>query len=237
MLARRPPERLFNTKGGLPLSFKLLFPNACFLVLVTLIFCANATAQDMSVFGMRFGQSLSIPECPTEGYSIDYELFPNHVCYARLMIYERFGAEVFKRYDKKHPPPTLPPLGTEEVRISYPILDRPEISNTTVAAILIDGRLEGISFGTRGIADADSILEKLKAKYGASPTIVSAKVQNRLGASFNTFYALWIFPDLRVGFHSVSDTLDAGLVIIDTKKGNEWREQRLKETSKDKRPL
>jgi hypothetical protein len=205
---------------------------------VLLAVASLSLAQDMSVFGMQFGQPLTIPECPTKGsYSIDYELFPSHTCYARLMIYERFGAQAFRQYDKKHPPPVLPPLGTEEVRIEYPLGEMPEISNTTVAAILIDAKLEGISFGTRGIANADSVLAKLKAKYGQTPTLVNSKVQNRLGASFDAFYAVWISPDLRVGFHSVSETIDSGLVIIDTRKGNEWREQRLKESSKDKRRL
>ncbi len=220
------------------MSLKLVFSTAFSLIALMLLSCAIATAQDMSVFGMRFGEPLTIPECPTKGkYSIDYESFPSHTCYERLMVYKRFGTEAFRQYDKKHPPPTLPPLGTEEVRINYPLGEMPEISNTTVGAILIDARLVGISFGTRGIADANSVLERLKAKYGPSPTLVSTKVQNRLGASFDAFYALWIFPDLQVAFHSVSETVDTGLVIIDTKKGSDWREQRLKEAAKDKRPL
>src|SRR5882724_1724465 len=193
------------------MSVKLVSSTAFYLASLIMVLCATATAQDMTVFGMRFGQPLAIPECLTKGsYSIDYEPFPNQTCYERLIVYELFSAQLHKRYDKKHPPPALPPLGTEEVRIHYPVLERPEISNTTLGAILIDARLEGITFGTRGTADADSVLEKLKAKYGTSPTLISNTVQNRLGASFDAFYALWIFPDLRVGFHSVSDTLDRG---------------------------
>ena len=103
--------------------------------------------------------------------------------------------------------------------------------------VLIDTKLQGVSFGTRGIDDADAVLDRLKTKYGTPQSVVSEKVQNRLGASFDSFYALWVFSDLRVAFHSVSDSLEKGLVIIDTKKGNEWREQRLKDASKHKRPL
>lgn len=219
------------------MRLKLIFLIFCFSALVVL--CpGNSQAQDMSVFGMRFGQPLTIPECAKKDkYSLDYESFPAHTCYERLMTYERFASEVFKRYDKKHPPPSLPPLGTEEVRINYPYAERPEIANTTVGAILIDSKLEGISFGTRGLADANSVLERLKTKYGTSPTVVATKVQNRLGGSFDAFYAVWAFPDLRVGFHSVSGSLDKGLVIVDTTKGNEWREQRLKQAQKDKNPL
>jgi hypothetical protein len=220
------------------MRIKILSITLCLIAQLIVPCAAVSVPQDTTIFGMQFGQPLTIPECPTKSkYSIAYESFPNHTCYERLIIYERFAGQVYKEYDKKHLPPTLPPVGTEEVRINYPFSERPEITNTTVGAILIDAKLEGISFGTRGIVDASSVLDRLKVKYGPSPTIVNTKVQNRVGASFDAFYALWIFPTLRVGFHSVSDTVDRGTVVIDTDKGNEWREKRLKEKLKDKHPL
>lgn len=223
------------------MSLDIMFVTLC-LIAQLVEPCAAITVapgQDMTaIFGMQFGQPLTIPECPTEGkYSIEYKSFVNYICYQRLGRYGRLGVSVFKQYDKKNPPPSLPPLETEEVSINYPSSERPEITNTTVGAIIINTKLEGVSFGTRGIVDASSVLDRLKAKYGPSPTVVNTKVQNRLGASFDAFYAVWILPNLRVGFHSVSDTIDRGLVVIDTDKGNEWREKQLKERLKDKNPL
>jgi hypothetical protein len=218
------------------MCFKMLSITLCLIAQLSAAPCAGMTVpQDMTIFGMEFGQPLTIPECPTKGaYSMEYELFANHTCYERLNRYKRLGVSMFQQYDKKHLPPKLPPLSTEEVRINYPFSERPEITNTTVGAILIDAKLEGISFGTRGIVDADAVLDRLKVKYGPSPTIVNTKVQNRLGASFDAFYAVWILPNLRVGFRSVSESIDRGLVVIDTVKGDEWREKQLKE---NKHPL
>jgi len=220
------------------MCLKPIFSIASCLAVLILLSGATATAQDMSVFGMRFGQPLTIPECPATngGYRYYASSFHSQVCYERSLTI--LGLDAFKWHDKKHPPPVLPPLGTEEeVSIKFPLRETPDIANDAVYAILIDAKLEGISFVTRGIRDADLVLEKLKAKYGASPTLVNTRVQNRIGASFDAFYAIWIFPDLQAAFHSVSETLDHGLVIIDTNKGHAWREQRLKAAAKDKHPL
>ncbi len=97
--------------------------------------------------------------------------------------------------------------------------------------------LEGIGFSTLGIADGDLVLEKLKEKYGEPTAFVPSKAQNRMGASYDAFVASWVFPNLHVTFQSVTNKLDSGLVNVDTKKGRDWRDQRLKELLKDKRPL
>ncbi|CAN5164386.1 MAG: hypothetical protein ACR2GW_12635 [Pyrinomonadaceae bacterium] len=200
------------------------------LLLLLPLFCATASAQDMSIFGMRLGEPLTILECARDKHG--YRISSDSGCYKRTSIY---GYLNDKKYDKKNPPP---PLGTEHVEIHFPFSERPQIvSSVGVMALVIDSKLEGIGFNTLGITDDDSVLEKLKEKYGTPTAFIPNKVQNRMGASFEAFVASWVFPDLYVTFQSVTNKLDSGLVNIDTKKGKEHREQALKELQKDRRPL
>lgn len=196
-----------------------------------LALCSSVAAQDMTVFNMQLGTPMAIPECLQDKYLESYELYPKRTCYERVLV-----RSAIKKFDKKNPPPLL---GTEEIQIDYPYSDRPEIVSAGgfVTAIVIDTKLEGISFSTSGITDAQAVLEKLKAKYGAPTALVPQKVRTRLGGQFETFIAEWVFQDVSVVFRSVTSNLDSGLVVIDTKKGRAWRVQRLTELLRDKNPL
>ncbi len=193
-----------------------------------LLFSAQPTsAQDMKVFGIPLGQPFTIAECEPAIYG--YKGDTTSVCFDRL-------SESAKRKDKKKQ--VSEPVVNDLVKVRFPITEGPGlIAGDGFLARILDGKLEGIGFNTLGVSNADSVLKKLKEKYGSPTTLVSRKVQNRLGASFDAIEASWAFPDLYVTFDSAVYWLDSGLVNIDTKKGKEWRDNEMKNLLKDKRPL
>jgi hypothetical protein len=210
-----------------------------FWVAPLLLFCATATAQDKTVFGMRLGEVLSIPECATDKY-LRYSPVAKGAgtCYKRFLVdrvpeKKEYDEKYIKKYREEHP---RRPLGTETVTIE--ISDAPLwLVDNGVTACLIDARLEGIRFNTLGIANAELMLLRLKEKYGEPSEIVKLNAQNRVGASFPAFIATWVSPDSHVTFNSVDGSLDRGSVIIETKKGNSLRMEELKNSLKDKNPL
>jgi len=145
------------------------------------------SSPDMTVFGIRLGERLTLPECPKDASGYDLNILS--VC--------------FQRYSAKTP----------NVEIQFPIRDMPDMmSDTRLAALIIDGNIEGVSFSTRGVRSQNADLDRFTEKYGQPTKLSPAQVQNRLGAKFDTFTALWLFPELYVSFVSASTTLDEGLV-------------------------
>ena len=184
---------------------------------------SNAYADEMTVFGIPFAQNFSLPECkkglPGRKAGLDVGA-TKVVCYYR-----------WKGMDPG------PPVNTV-TSIYFPRDDAPDISkNGMVGATIIDGRLEGIGFYTRGVDDANAVLTKLTEKYGAPTTKVPHVVPSSIGASYTVFDATWIKPNIEVRFQSMYGASDTGHVSIRTPKAIE-RDNRLREEhAKDRLPL
>lgn len=184
----------------------------------------DVLATDMTVFGLKLGEKFTVPECERIG-----NFYNNNksTCYKRDSIYSN---------NKKILP--TEPIITDEVEIDFPLSEAPTMASYgTIVATIINGTLEGISFNTRGISDNEDVLVTLKEKYGKPTVLIPTKTQNRLGATFDFYIASWKFDNLDVSFFGVLTTLDKGSVQIDTKIGGKWRDKKLSEMSKDKRPL
>jgi hypothetical protein len=201
-------------------------------ILLAITLSGIAAAQDMSVFGIPLGQAFALPECEkseppssANGYRYAPRPKPRKACFislAELNIHDR-------------------------VAIDFPENERPSVTIGGgwfgIEATLIEGNVEGIKFGTFGIRNAPSVLEALTTKYGKPTDLITSKVQNGFGASFDVSTAFWVLPGpvdpkLTVVFwSSCSNKLDEGCVTIDTKKGKAWRTQKLEEKSKDRRPF
>ena len=195
------------------------FP-AVLLFCVSPISVSTVYADDMTVFGISLGQEFSLPECAKASYG--YRIGTKQVCFERLFEKEKLAG----------------PIVTDSVRIRFPLADSPAIvTGAVLIGRVIDGKLEGVGFNTIGTRNADTVLDRLKEKYGEPNVFLPRVVQNRLGASFDAFDAAWSGQNLEVHFQSVMGSLDSGLVIIDTKKGSEDRSRALKELTKDKHPL
>jgi hypothetical protein len=184
---------------------------------VAIAVTSNAVAADQTVFGIQLGEPLSLPECERTGSG--YSLLVKAVCFESLSAI-----------------PSSEEMRT--IRIRFPLNDSPNlVSGGVLLAQVIGGRLEGVGFNTAGLRNQEAALTALKQKYGEPRALVPKTVKNRLGASFETFDALWETPEIQVTFQSVASSLDSGLVNIDTRKGKEVRDRRLKELLKDRRPL
>jgi hypothetical protein len=202
-------------------------------------FRVYASAQDMTVFGMKLGEAITVPECPR--IKVPYDKSKTRydtgkiTCYQRTAVYGSLSSdgEADEKTFKKNPPP---PLVTENVVVSFAYDEKPEIVFSDATAEIIDGKLEGITFGTGGIYAADSTLKRLKDKYGDKMTLVPRVVQNQMGAAYKVSDAAWTFPNLSVTFLSVTDRLDGGVVIIKTKIAKD-REEQLRKQQRDKNPL
>lgn len=193
---------------------------AVFLFCVSQLPVSNAYAEDIIVFGIPLGQDFLLPECAKASYG--YSIGTNQACFERLFAREKQTG----------------PIVTDTVRIRFPIAESPAIvKGGELIGRVIDGKLEGVGFNTMGIQNADTVLARLKEKYGEPKELLPQVVKNRLGASFDAFDAAWSGQNIEVLFQSVSGSLDSGLVNIDTKKGSEDRRKALKELTKDKRPL
>jgi hypothetical protein len=180
-------------------------------------------APDMTVFGIPLGQRFALPECRKEKFLKSVTYLP-----ARTICFQRgYGKESQSG-----------PVLEGDISIEFPIMELPlGVTGGSLGGTIIDGSLEGVIVGTSGLSYQYIMLEKLKGKYGEPSLFLPRRVQNRLGAEFDTFTANWIFDNLIITFNGVDGSLDHGLVTIGTKKGAEYRERQLKELFKDRRPL
>lgn len=114
--------------------------------------------------------------------------------------------------------------GGPSVLVHFPVEQSPRIVKAGVlAALLVDGRVEGIGIDTPGISTAEEALQTLQAKYGEPHTLVHGSAYNRLGAKMETVTATWHLSNLTVRYESVARTFQSGLIQIDTPIGNKAR--------------
>jgi hypothetical protein len=192
------------------------------LISLLAVFCSIATATDRTVFGIALGEKFSIPECERNKYLDSYDSLPvdDKVCF------EKIGS----------PSSEIGEPGIVHVRFPHsqaPLI----IEGREMTVILLDGNPECIEFLTAGISNAEMVMEKLKEKYGEPSALVPKKVQNRFGATFDAFDAVWNLQDLFVSFQSATGFIDSGIVKIDTKKGKEFLDRDEEKRRKKKIPL
>lgn len=180
----------------------------------------SETKKTAEVFGMSLGRNLQIPECNKQ-YGI-YDISTKVVCFERAYGKEKLTS----------------PVINETVRIAFPITESPSIvKNGVLLGMVIDGKLEGINFNTFGVKNADSVLLKLKEKYGEPQEFVPYKEENRLGQKFDAFTAIWRQENLEVYMQSILGSITSGLVSIDTLKAKEAKSEITKSLKKENRPL
>src|SRR4029077_16553466 len=85
---------------------------------------------------------------------------------------------------------------------------------------VVDGNLEGLYFGTGGVARQQRDLQLLVDKFGAPATTTQPIVQNGYGATAQAVTATWVTADgVIVTFASAANRIDSGNVWIETAKG------------------
>jgi hypothetical protein len=163
--------------------------SCCFVASAAL--AAPAGPVPISLYGVRLGAPLSLPECPLSEQQ--------EMCYQRL--------------------DTLTPVssGHHEVSVYFASGGMPSISSSRRFTVtLMDGAVEQITISTRGLSAQSEAMLQLSQKFG-KPTLADvSKVQNNFGAQYEKVTAVWrIGPDW-VRFFGMSDRLDEGIIIAIT---------------------
>jgi len=183
---------------------------------------ALTPATDLAVFGIKLGSPLNLPECKGIVLYDEYEMEKPHLPLDKVC----YQVGPFK---------TMTDESQGVLRwVNFPYEEQPNIvKGWTITVTIINGKVEGVAFPTAGVDSDTLVLSTLKKKYGEPKKLTTAKVQNRMGAVFDSITAVWSFSNLVVAFESVGSTIDKGLVNIDTPSGFAWRHK----PKPEKRPL
>jgi hypothetical protein len=175
---------------------------------------AQSTQPDMTVFGYKLGEKMSIPECPCK--IVEAKTVGNYGVlsikhFKGYQYVTPLGAPVsttcFERAD----------IGKYNVRKSDPLNPLPELSNGIINirfapndapakemcpfgsfnAVIENAKFTGAVFSIY-TGDANNVFEALKKKYGNNAVVQSYKIQNGYGASLDYYTAVWAFPRLTV---------------------------------------
>lgn len=177
---------------------------------VTLSLPAVALAGD-AVFGIQLGEVLQSQECAfrviSEKKAYNYPQIDN--CFEEPAKINGYAIPVRRYIFGERQAPAI-------VLFSNLIL------------LEIDGRVEGIRFGTAGVAAQEPVMLALKQKYGEPTSIINSTVHTAAGAPIPRILAEWATPSLSIMFTSVTTASDRGEVFIDhpaaTALRRSWRD-------------
>lgn len=165
------------------------FALACLLAIPTI---AQKKA-DLNVFGLlKIGEKITLPECSKESFIVESPCRSSE-------FKPKDGVSVY-------------------ITIAVPYSEKPAITaDNKISSEVINDIVEGVTFYTNETEDRESIITKLKEKYGAPSTS-------------NETETLWTFDNLVVRFYFDK----RGFVIIDSPENWKRRQAYLKGI-KDKR--
>jgi hypothetical protein len=172
---------------------------------------AGPSSPYPSVFGIQMMAPINIPECrispvvlkhpeafTRDSFSDRYDYSTNTLCYKRIGA--RGGSTEI--------------LANEALNIAFPSNQEPQLASA-VSAEIIDGRVQGVSFSTYGIAVQDLVLSSLEQKFGKPQNLTTTDKQNGFGAKFNVTNASWKLPnEISVTFEGALSSINAGSVSV-----------------------
>lgn len=184
---------------------KFLFkrPLLILLMLFALSGLSFAGAQkDMSVFGIKLGEQLTVPDCTTvrgENYW-DYK----EMCSMGMDAYTRASGETVNQMK----------LPSDQIPHFMRVIG---INNGPTASV-IDGNVESVFVRTDGIDVQQEVMATLKAKYGKPTRFRKQVMRNAFGTKFEVYYATWILSNLKVDFKGSNGSIDHGNFEVSTPK-------------------
>jgi hypothetical protein len=177
-----------------------------------------------SIYGIQLGAKAEYRECPYL-----WDKYMNRNVYSgdiTTPCYRQLGM------DPAGPPPS------DVMAIHFPNDERPRLSSSGgILLHLVDGRIERISFSTRGVEDQIEVAKALAEKFGPPTKSVQEKIQVPSGAKYKALVANWSKLGYTVKFQAVGDSIKFGSVAISTPKGEEVFRLRNERALRDKRPL
>ena len=138
---------------------------------------AAARPLPTEFMGVEIGSTFSMPECSTEdrGYGLpkSYAFEDKQAvrpCWNALAPDADYGRPKGENYTVEF----MPPAGKRPPGV------------VTSSALVVNGKIEGVSFITNGLESQDSILSALTGKLGTPTQLKETRMQNRMGATFTS---------------------------------------------------
>ncbi|WP_180868451.1 hypothetical protein [Stenotrophomonas maltophilia] len=179
------------------------------LVACTSLLAGQALAEDAKFLGFQLGQRFSAPECEsraTTSYSTEREY---------VSKFQAVATNCWQKTpDPSGPAPNL--SGTAKVRL---VSTQEPSGLRQIEGVLIDGSLEEVKVWTHGIEYQRSIADLLQSKYGKPASMRNKSAKNAVGGTFEIVEATWKTPDVVVTFLGAVDSIDWGLIVVQTPKG------------------
>ncbi len=178
---------------------------------------------DSTFLGVELGKKISIEEC--EKHKIGKKMIYTHVAKESACIeYPEFKDGRAPNYYRAN--------------IVFPIKDTLlRMSGSSAMAVVVDGKIEGLSFSTNGLSVQKYLFAELQEKYGKPTQLIPQTRMNGFGAKFETISALWMFSNMVVNYESVVNKIDTGSVDIYTNIGAKERSAELKKVLGTQRAL
>jgi len=183
---------------------------------------AAAAAAPPTVFGLEFGEPLSIPVCrhqilPGGTVSITYETDPAATCY--------------------EPDIQLRDAPWRRGTIDFPMSKAPAFMDGNVLyTLVIDGRLEGLQIETLNHNHTEAIARELAAKFG-KPTSIERDQAEVEEIAVPSLVFTWRLHRLTVTYTNIDDSMDYGQVLIETPAMQRLRRDRDESASKARTAL
>ncbi len=170
----------------------------------------DGDATPITIFGISFDAAPVNPECPLSGSPgiLGYPDYKNpYFADGQVPCYVQIVRDAGK-----------PLRDGSRINFVYPIGKDPELGR--LSATISGGRLSYMQVDTRGIRTQSQDLSALTQKFGKPDYLAQPKVQNRMGASFETIEANWnLQSGVTVSYSSTTNSIDEGIVIIATQNG------------------
>lgn len=193
--------------------------NLVFLMMVC--FSGASYAQDVktSIFGIEINEKLSMSECEIRMTNLSIERGATKEPHAS---YNRFAKDAVC-YARQENIGTSVPIIEETVSVRFPLKQQPEISaNDYISVRLVDGVVQRVWFWTSGLSAQARDFDLLTKKFGVATTVHKQKLQNGLGAVFESIEAAWVLKNrVNVKYSGVEDEVTRGVVVVATQKGEE----------------
>jgi len=181
--------------------YPLLLATACLGV------CFEASAVDMTVYGIEIGAPFRMAECAYvwSGYLKQYQS-PREPCLQAM-----------------YPIEDVPIKGASpDVQVHFPVNDLPRALAPAkfITPLVIGEKLALLTIPTDGIDSQAQIYADLTAKYGKPSSRWASTLQNGFGAKYVAVLARWELPGLRVEFVGAANRIDTGVIRIGTPAGH-----------------
>ncbi len=175
---------------------------------------ASAEGTNPAVFGIPLGSALQISEC-------DKRLVGG------LTMYAPGAATCFERLGVQEKLRATASVEDDSILIRFAANEAPAVmSGGAAIGLVVAGKLEGLTFNTRGTDAQSPVMDALKQTFGEPTSIGPKQVQNSLGETFDTFDAAWALPQVEILFRAVTARVDVGLLSVDTDRGRDHRLRR-----------